>query len=114
LEDLDLAYRVIKKNKKIVYSDKAIVFHPAIEFDLIQYIKRLKFMRCYFRLFLKNPEFGNTKQFLLFRVFIRPFSITRWKKCLKNPEKIPKFLTINIIESMYCLYLYILTVLKKT
>ena len=112
LEDLDLAYRIMKENKKIIFCDKAIVFHPAIEYNIIDFLKRLKYISNYLRLYDKNPEIGNIKKFLFFMIFVRPFSITRWKNCMKYPETIPKFILMNLSESFYCLYLLILVIFK--
>jgi len=54
-EDTDLAFKLLSKGKKIIFSKKVKVFHPPRKIKLLNYLKELKMIKGDIRLWKKFP-----------------------------------------------------------
>jgi len=110
-EDTDLAHRVLKNNRKIVYSENAVVFHPNEEISFKKFLKTLRYLRSSLLLKDLNPELYKLKAKngfaweFFFVIFLRPFSLKHWAYLIHHPSKIFKYITMSVVLSISYMYL---------
>lgn len=112
-EDEDLAFRIIKTGGKIIFNEKAIVQHPAIELKIGPYLKKKKMsLKNTVSLYDQHPEQyipirGSLNSFFIFMIFLRPagFLFSSRRYFMKHPQQIPKFIVTRMLDSFYTFYL---------
>lgn len=106
-EDWDLAFRVLSRGHRIVFSPAAVVVHAPVPIRGRFFLEKVKEVESGIRLYDRYPELwrrttGRTmRRSLLERIFLRPVVETRkWRRYfLANPRKLPPYLMWQILAS---------------